>query len=38
MDTGYIEYKRLRALAKKKNQPKTKVLDSVPVTKDTLNE
>jgi lysophospholipase L1-like esterase len=38
IDTGYIEYKRLRALAKQKKQPKTKVLDSVPVTKDTLNE
>jgi lysophospholipase L1-like esterase len=38
IDTGYIEYKRLRALAKQKNKPKTKVLDSVPVTKDTLNE
>jgi hypothetical protein len=38
IDTGYTEYKRLRALAKQKNKPKTKVLDSVPVTKDTLNE
>ena len=38
IDTGYIEYKRLRALAKKKNQPKPMVIDSVSPIKDTLNE
>ncbi|PHX62092.1 MAG: hypothetical protein CK517_02025 [Flavobacteriales bacterium] len=38
IDTGYIEYKRLRALAKKKNQPKPIVIDSVSLIKDTLNE
>ena len=38
IDTGYIEYKRLRALAKKKNQPKPIVIDSVSPIKDTLNE
>ena len=38
IDTGYKEYKRLRILAKKKNQPKLTVTDSVTVIKDTLNE
>ena len=38
IDTGYIEYKRLRALAKRKNQRKPMVIDSVSPIKDTLNE
>lgn len=38
IDTGYQEYKRLRALAKKKAKPKVVTSDSVPVIKDTINE
>jgi lysophospholipase L1-like esterase len=38
IDTGYQEYKKLRALAKKKAMPKAVVSDSVPVINDTLNE
>lgn len=38
IDTGYKEYKKLRALAKNKAKPKAIVSDSVPVSKDTLNE
>ena len=38
IDTGYQEYKKLRALAKKKAKPKTVVNDTVPVINDTLNE
>lgn len=38
IDTGYQEYKKLRALAKKKAKPKATVTDSVPVINDTLNE
>ncbi len=38
IDTGYQEYKKLRALAKKKTTPKAVVSDSVPVINDTLNE
>ncbi len=38
IDTGYQEYKKLRALAKKKAKPKAVVNDSVPVINDTLNE
>lgn len=38
INTGYKEYKRLRILAKKKNNPKPTVIDSLPVIKDTLNE
>lgn len=39
IDTGYQEYKRLRALAKKKAKPKTVAKDTnAPVIKDTVNE
>ena len=38
IDTGYQEYKRLRALAKKKAKPKAVVSDTVPAINDTLNE
>lgn len=38
IDTGYQEYKKLRALAKKKSKPKAVVSDTVPVINDTLNE
>lgn len=38
IDTGYQEYKKLRALAKKKAKPKAVVNDTVPVINDTLNE
>ena len=38
IDTGYQEYKKLRALAKKKAKPKAIVKDSVPVLNDTVNE
>lgn len=38
IDTGYQEYKKLRAMAKKKTKPKVVVNDSVPVVNDTVNE
>ena len=38
IDTGYQEYKKLRALAKKKAKPKAVVNDTLPVINDTLNE
>lgn len=38
IDTGYQEYKRLRALAKKKAKPKAVISDTVPAINDTLNE
>ena len=38
IDTGYQEYKKLRALAKKKAKPKAFVNDTIPVINDTLNE